>query len=278
MMIHQHRKPRVGVSRLEVLVLLLIVPVLVAVIAPAIQQSREAARRSQCKNNLKQMGLGLYNYHDAWDAFPYGCVGNPKLPPDERWSWCTFMGPMMAQMGYAKIDLNQAWDDPAARPLLAHGRKNPEDPEFRPLVAFPDSSCPSAVRRTYSDGQPFMDYVGLAGVGKNGPELPRTLPRAGAWAYESATTLDDVTDGTANTLFVMETAEKNGCWLAGGPPTTRAFVPNAETPIGRPGQFGGIHAGGGMALFMDGEVSFLSEKTDDKVFAAWVTISESPIE
>jgi type II secretory pathway pseudopilin PulG len=101
---------RFGITLVELIVVLGALAVVTALILPAIQQSREAARRSTCKNNLKQFGMGLHNYHEASDSFPFGCVGNPSLPPEKRWSWYTFLGCYWGQIGTPSFDLDREWD------------------------------------------------------------------------------------------------------------------------------------------------------------------------
>jgi prepilin-type N-terminal cleavage/methylation domain-containing protein len=73
-------KVKRGFTLIELLVVIAIIAVLIALLLPAVQQAREAARRSQCKNNMKQLGLALHNYHDTHMVFPPGAI-NPGVNP-----------------------------------------------------------------------------------------------------------------------------------------------------------------------------------------------------
>ena len=98
---------------IELLVVIAIIAILIALLLPAVQQAREAARRTQCKNNLKQMGLAMHNYHDVFTMFPYngnrivngGVYGNGDSMP--QWSWLTQILPYIDQAPlYAAFDFN----------------------------------------------------------------------------------------------------------------------------------------------------------------------------
>jgi hypothetical protein len=247
-------------------------PVLVALLLPAVQQAREAARRSQSKNNLKQIGLALHNYHDVHNGFPAGTHPNEKLKPEQRLSWQADILPFVDQAPvFQQIDFDSAWDAEANAAPLA----------FQ-IPVFLNPGSPFDAGSKYG----LTHYVGIAGLGKDGPMRKVNDPKAGFFAYDRMTRVQDVTDGLSNTIAVAEARRElggpggagqerlklvNGGWGAGGPATIR---PLAEKPyINGPDGLGGVYRGGMNVLMGDGSVHFVSENVDPAVMEALSTIA-----
>jgi hypothetical protein len=231
-------------------------PVLVALLLPAVQAAREAARRTESKNHIKQLALAMHNYHDANGSFPAGTHPNPQLKPEKRLSWLVDLLPYVEfKPIYEMFDLKKGWDDPA-------NRKAAE----LPLALFLN---PSAGEQKVN-GLPVTEYVGLAGVGADGPTLPVTSPRAGVFAYDRVTRLEDIKDGTSNTIMISECNKELGSWAAGGRATIRALTkkPYIDGPDGLGGHPEGMQVG-----LADGSVRFISKSIDPTVLEALTTIN-----
>ncbi len=148
-------------------------PVMVALLLPTVQAARAAARRTQSKNNLKQIGLALHNYHATEGNFPAATYRVADLKPDKRLSWQTEILPYVEQKPlYDRIDFKKSWDDPANHAAVS-----------TPLVVFINPM----IGEQNAGGLPVTEYVGLAGVGEDGPMLPVTSPKAGVFAYNRVT-------------------------------------------------------------------------------------------
>src|SRR5579863_9248252 len=106
-----------GFTLIELLVVIAIIAILVSLLIPATQQAREAARRSQCKNNLKQIGLALHNYHDAFGSFPPAFVADANGKPMH--SWRVLILPYLDQLPlYKEYNFSEPWDGPNNSRLL----------------------------------------------------------------------------------------------------------------------------------------------------------------
>src|SRR5437588_10541086 len=143
---------RSAFTLIELLVVIAIIAVLIALLVPAVQKVREAASRAQCENNLKQLGIGLHNFHDVFKGFPAAhqsipnYPGSPSNPP--TLSWTPFVLPFIEQGPlYACYRLDRAWDDPAT---------NDNGPNQFQIPLF---ICPSAPGgRTGANSRGILDY------------------------------------------------------------------------------------------------------------------------
>ena len=148
---------------------------------------------------------------------------------------------------------------------------------FRPtaLFTFRVLKCPASPLEPKSSPPGVTHYVAIAGLGLDSPELPKEHPRVGIFGYDRQTRIEDIKDGTANTMMLAETAAANGPWIAGGTATVRGLDP-AQTPyVGRNRQFGGHDRDGAMVLFADGSVRSTKESISKRVFEAYSTMAGS---
>ncbi|MFO0429448.1 MAG: DUF1559 domain-containing protein [Planctomyces sp.] len=231
-----------------------VVPILVALLLPAVQQAREAARRTQSKNNLKQLMLAMHNYHDVYNSFPDGTVENADLEPDERLSWGYSILPFLEQGNlYEQLDGKSGWEaesNASGVQLTVPAFVNPSQPGKRPN---PSSG----------------DYVGIAGVGENAAMLPKNDPKAGVFGYNRSCRIADITDGTSNTIIITDASEPNASFLAGGRATIRSF--SQKPYLNGPDGIGSHHVGIVQMALADGSVRAVSVNIDESVLEALAT-------
>ncbi|MCA9089903.1 MAG: DUF1559 domain-containing protein [Planctomycetaceae bacterium] len=211
---------RRGFTLIELLVVIAIIAILIALLLPAVQQAREAARRTQCKNNLKQLGLALSNYHDTFTRFPFGVRSQSGTGP----SWMVGILPYVDQQAlYNQFDMNAPQNGEAGLPATTP----PASPRTGQLLNGIITSvyrCPSSplpeqeTLGTYSLQR--TSYVGIAGAtDHNG--FPATKQAAccitdGNSGQISATgvlfpngvaQMRDLSDGSSNTMTIGEASD-----------------------------------------------------------------------
>lgn len=254
------RKQKQSVFDLIIICVMLICGVVLCVLC---RYYWHETHKQVCRMNLSQVGLALANFSASKECFPSGA---------SDWSWIAESIPYIEGNAPRFPDRSKSWHDSANR----HMRYIDKDTGEALLVEKDDWNvflCPSASARTNPAGYGLTTYVGVGGVGRDAPTLSPDHPRAGLFGTREGTRVDQVKDGLATTMAVIETARENGPWRAPGLSTMRALDPSRKPYLGEGRQFGGLHREGAMVLFADGAVRFVGEGIDPTVFEAMATIA-----
>ena len=217
---------RRGFTLIELLVVIAIIAILVALLLPAVQQAREAARRAQCKNNMKQLGLALHNYHDVAGVFPFECGGTGWSGAGTgnwaRLSGLVLLTPYMDQAGLwnqVSTPMTVSWS--TANGTNKYPAMGPEPWDwggsqiYPPwLFQMPTLKCPSdRYSGPSQDPHGRTNYAFCLGDTVNGnnggPEWWTPEPR-GMFYYHSKLGVSDCLDGTSNTIAMAERALSQG--------------------------------------------------------------------
>ncbi len=298
---------RRGFTLVELLVVIAIIGVLVGLLLPAVQAAREAARRMQCSNNLKQIGLALHNYHDTYSALPAGSNGTVNGAGTfygHGWTWQASILPQLEQSTlYSAIQGpdgfgNELGSQSSGKPLIVKATV---------LSVFWCPSQPDVSGGSAKNGYQSSNYNGNMGtrIGNGNDNCICTgiatttdmrtkdwgcMNGNGIFYVQSRTRFGDVIDGLSNTLFVSEVGDSGGNLLGifsagsdrrsmfstgadANPPeemTEYLIAAESNDPIngGSEEAAGSWHTGGAQFVLGDGSVRFLSENMDMKTYQA----------
>jgi prepilin-type N-terminal cleavage/methylation domain-containing protein/prepilin-type processing-associated H-X9-DG protein len=199
------RSVSTGFTLVELLVVIAIIGILIALLLPAVQAAREAARRSQCTNNMKQIGIALHNYHDTHGRFPPRAVfGNGKTATPQQpyhHTWLTAILPFMEQGAlYDSTDMDApAFGQPIMSTLVA-GLMCPTDD------ASGDGVKPAPLNMSWTNYvvPTAWDWNLLEARIVGPPWVPQASRSDGIFMSNKSKKMKDVKDGTSNTILAAE--------------------------------------------------------------------------
>lgn len=279
-----------GFTLVELLVVIAIIGILVALLLPAVQAARAAARRSQCINNFRQVGIGLQNYHSVFGSFPPG-LDDPRTKPlaPVYWGWSVHILPFIEEAAihamfdmkypehYFSKETNRVASSTHISVYLC-----PEDPSNLELLDTSSYVWPDHDPENDSAATDMCGVADSVNANSYGYEL-RAFPKVdGMFGGNGRCRIKDVLDGTSKTLMVGEVTVEgeethNGhFWASGNILDTRDGINGPFTVVGgkyppwqSPTLFGSysagfasFHVGGCHFLLADGSARFLSENID----------------
>lgn len=274
-----------GFTLIELLVVIAILGVLMALLMPAVNSAREAARRTVCQNNLKQMGIALNAFNTASGKFPWGGYKHPNIllngvkvdgESARGFAWSVYILPELEQQGlYDRIDFDTMYsmgvNDELAQtrlPAFVCPSSKKTEPE-EATVYIASGKSVRTKRATYG----LSHYGGIYGEriawpGRTTP-IPNNPPR-GTLLYDRQVTARDIRDGLTHTLMVGEDTHWNdGQWISSLNVMDQCGAIN--DPAITENEIRSDHSGGANVVFADGHVDFLANQLPLEILAALCT-------
>jgi prepilin-type N-terminal cleavage/methylation domain-containing protein len=306
------RSRRRGFTLIELLVVIAIIAVLIGLLLPAVQKVRESAARTQCQNNLKQIGLGLQNFQAANGYFPPGAVdpgGAAKAPNaigkklgvsavGVYHGWAAFVLPYIEQTAVAsQYSINVSWEKQAivSTPVKLFVCPSTPGGPNRSVTKTVRGTSVTAASSDYGPNNGYstaLESAGLVDVSAN---------TTGVLQVNQTWSIPEIRDGTSNTSVITEDAGRPDRWQAGkvtSPGTqtdgswadrdneyiTHGFTADGVTSPGtchtnctNNNEVYAFHTGGANHVFADGSVHFISSKMDIRMFVKLLTKSGNDV-
>ena len=288
-----------GFTLVELLVVIAIIGILVGLLLPAVQSAREAMRRSSCSSNIRQIGMGLHNYHATFKRFP------PRGVPVHLHTWSAAVLPFIEQQSlFDQYNFDVQWNAPANHSTLQ-----------TTVVTFKCPSNPHTddVDLSVAGGAATTDFAPVGNISEefndSGHIRPRSTREGLFGMLSTRYRMEDVKDGLSTTILLVESAGRPAYYVNGrfGPPTNingcdNADVTNSTTMLGSWGdpsnyipahgfsddglscsgpwvinktnnnEAYSFHPGGLHIVLADGSTQFISQQIDAEIYASLITI------
>lgn len=256
-----------GLTLVELLVTMAILGIVMALLLPAVQAVREAARRTQCGNHLRQIGLALHGYHASQGTFPVGCLDRFGV----RHAWSTFV---LVHLEQGTVWERYRWQFPS--------RSQENRQATRAVIST--YLCPSTARYTWDrlgattgdkngnglydqgDHMAYTDYGGIYGDAR-----PGQPSQNGMMLYDRSIAIVEVQDGATHTIVVAEDSGRG--WVSDSEWANGENIFDVRGAMNQyqENEIFSDHPGGAQVLFVSGSARFLSETIDSDVLGALCT-------